>query len=307
MQTLVQAVLFLAAGQDEESLRVHARLYQRTSPAVVGVRSAGQRGSGAIVHKDGWILTSLTATGLQADTVDVYLHGHKKVSGKVVERQKDLELALVKIDPKDVPAVLPLGDSDPVKIGSICYVLGDSYSSIFTDDQVAISMGHVSGMYELKTTKGQTYYKGPVIETNAAVNPSAGGGVMLDGAGHVIGMITMNYHESKFAGVAIPINRLKETVEKRIAGGTDVWIGLEPELKDKEVIARKIAKKGPADKAGLKDGDVLVKIGEREIKTPADVEAALKMCRVGQQLKVDVRRGGVTLTVTLAVEEKDFY
>jgi serine protease Do len=295
-------------AQDEESLRVHARLYQRASPAVVGIRAGNVQGSGAIVHKDGWILTSCSAVGAQNESVDVYLKGHKKISGKVVERNKDLELALVKIDPRDVAAILPLGDSDQVKVGSLCYVLGDSYGSIFTDDQVAISVGHVSGLYDLKkVNERQSSYKGPVIETNAAVNPSADGGVMLDGAGRVIGMITLNYHEAKFEGVAIPVNRLKESLERRISGGAEVWMGFDPEDKDGKILVRRIGKKGPAEKAGLKDGDVLVKIGEKDIRSLVDLQAWLKSGRPGQEVKLEVRRGNEKLNLSLILEVRDFY
>lgn len=309
MRAVLVAVLLTLSvwAQDEEALRVHAKLYERVSPAVVGIRSGSQRGTGIIVHKDGWILTSLTATGPQLENVEIYLKGHKRVSGRVVERNRELELSIVRIDPKDVTGVLPLGDSDHVKIGSLCYVLGDSYNSIFTDDMVSMSMGHVSGVYELKKVKGQTLYKGPVIETNAAVNPNSDGGVMVDASGRAIGMITLNYHEAKFTGLAIPINRLKDALQKKMSGGAEVWLGFETEVRENELVVRKISAKSPADKAGLKEGDVLLKLGDKAMKGFGDVEALLKLCKAGQSLKAELRRGKEKLDVTLVVEERDAY
>jgi S1-C subfamily serine protease len=301
-------LLTLAAfAQDEDALRVHAKLYQRISPAVVGIRSGSQRGTGVIVNKEGWILTSLTATGTQLENVEVFLKGHKKVVGRVVERNRDLELALVRIDPKDVPGVMAIGDSDNLKIGALCYVLGDSYNSIFTDDMVAISQGHISGIYELKKVKGQTLYKGPVIETNAAVNPNSDGGVLVDGLGRAIGMITLNYHEAKFTGLAIPINRLKEALQKKMTGGPEIWLGFETEIRENELVVRKVSAKSPAERAGLKEGDVLLKLGDKEMKGFGDVEALLKACKAGQSLKAEIRRGKEKIDATLVVEERDAY
>ena len=153
-------LLALLAIQDEEELRPHISVHKKIAPAVVGVRSPSSRGTGMILDKEGWILTSLASVGLNGENVEVYLKGHKRVNGRVVERRKDLEMAVVKIDAKDVTGVAALGDSERARPGSVCYVLGDSFNSIFTDDQVAISTGYVSARYDLKSAKAvEEYFK----------------------------------------------------------------------------------------------------------------------------------------------------
>lgn len=290
--------------QDEEALRVHARLYKKVAPAVVGVRSGFQRGSGVIVDREGWILTSLTATGPRAEEVQIYLQGHKRVPGRVVHRDQDLELAIVKIDSAHVPAIVTLGDSRNVKVGQVSYVLGDSFGSIFTDDQVAISTGYISGLYELTTAKPNTYYKGPVIETSAAVNPNSDGGALIDADGRLLGLITLNYHEARFAGVAIPIHRLKGALERTMTGArAAVSFGLELD----GVTVKRVAKGGPAEKAGLREGDTLLKINGRTVQTAEEVQTALKACKVGASVQLEIRRGDETKVLTVTPVEKEWY
>jgi S1-C subfamily serine protease len=294
----------VALLQDPEPLRVHAELYKRMSPAVVGIRSGSRRGSGVVVSKEGWVLSSLTATGAQGDSVEVFLKGHKKVAGRVVERNQELELAILRIDPGHVQAVAPLGDSDSVRTGAVCYILGDSFNSIFTDDQVAFSLGHVTGLYEIKATQGRSTYKGPVLETNAAVNVNGDGGPMMDGSGRVVGMVTLNYHEAKLTGLAIPINRLKETLQRCMTRSPEPWLGFQV---DSKLRLGPIAPSSPALRAGLKEGDLLLKLGDRDVKSPEEFAARVKEFRAGQELKVHVRRGSEQIQATLKVETRDFY
>jgi S1-C subfamily serine protease len=306
----IVALVGLAFTQDDAEAyrKAHVRLYSKVSPAIVGVRSPGLKGSGVIIHKQGWIITSIMATGMNAENVWVYLKGHKRVQGQVVQRVKELELAIVKIEPDEVPAVVELGDSESVRVGQISYVLGDSFESIFTDDQVAISLGRISGTFENRQLHERAQYKGPVIETTAAVNPGADGAALVDGKGRLLGLVTMNYNEAKFTGLAIPLHKLKEAIEKHVRiSHPPVWSGFTAEMENGKLVVTRVSKDGPGQKAGLKPGDVLLKVQDHEVRSGQDVEEALKPFAPGESVRVLIQREGKETTLTLVLEEKEFY
>jgi serine protease Do len=306
----VLAALWVSSAvmQDEEPLRVHTRLYEKISPAIVGVRGRGRRGTGIIVNKSGFILTSLTAIGTSGDTVQVYLKGHKKVDGKVLHRERSLEMAVVRIEPKDVPATIVFGDSDAVKIGQVSYVLADSYNSIFTDDQVALTLGHISGRYDVDKNKNRTYYKGPVIETSAKVNPNGDGGALVDAKGNLLGMITMNYHEAKFTGIAIPVNALKDKLREVMAANREPgWIGLKVSGTKSRIKVTKVSRDSPAEKAGIKKGDLIIRIGKIEPDSVSEAKDLIKKCYVGEAIEIEVLRNYKALKFKVVPETGDAY
>jgi S1-C subfamily serine protease len=293
-------------AQDADYRKAHARLYERVSPAVVGIRSSGMRGSGTILHRKGWILTSILATGQSSENVWVYLKGHRRVQGKVVERFKDLEAALVKIDPASVPGTIEWGDSESVRVGQIAYALGDSFDSIFTDDQVALSMGRISGVFELRRTQEKSIYKGMVLETSAAVNPGGAGGPLVDSRGRLIGMLTMNYHEAKFTSLAIPVQALAGALEKHVPlGRQPVWSGLLAGREGGKVVVTRVS--GPADRAGIRKGDVILSIAGQPPASEEDLDRILRGFSPGDRVEVKVRRGEEELSASVQLEEKEFY
>jgi serine protease Do len=260
----------VAAAQDADPAQVHANFYKKHAPAIVGVKQSGNRasGTGVIIDERGYIVTSSLAIAGER-SVTVYLHGGGTASASVVARADDKELAILKLggEGKSWPAV-ELGRSADVKIGRVCYVLGDSFESIFTDGQAAISVGVISGRYTLEKRKRQSY-AGEVLETSAAVNQNQGGGPLLDAHGRVLGLVSMNYHDSKFAGVAIPIDALREAIEAAIEGRAmpravakqaSGWIGAEFEEHEGQVFAVRVFSNGPAKEAGLERGEVVVSI-----------------------------------------------
>lgn len=298
-----------SAAQDEDFRKAHVRLYKKAAPAVVGIRSIGhgQKGSGVIVSKDGHILTSPTATGANASTCYVYLKGHRRVEGRVVGRVPEKELVVVKIDPRDVPAWIELGDSSTVRVGQVAYVLGDSFDSIFVDDQPAISVGVISGVYDVTERKERSYYTGRVFETSAAVNPHQDGGALLDSAGRLIGMVTLNYHESKFSGLAIPIDVLKPELAKFLSAGAVAWLGISLEFSDQGAEVIRISKNGPADRAGLQKGDLLLKLAGSDIRSRREFDAVVGTLTPDTDVEVQVKRGDKVLTLKLRVGRKEFY
>jgi len=305
---IITALILPLRAQDEDFKKSHVKLYKKTSAAVVGIRGSGGKGSGVVIHRSGWILTSILATGQTAQTVWVYSKGHKRIQGQVIERVKDLEFALVKIDPEHVQEVLEIGDSEAVKVGQVSYVLGDSFDSIFTDDQVAITLGKISGIYENRQVHDRAQYKGQVIETTASVNPGSDGGALIDGKGRLVGMMTLNYNESKFTSLAIPMHKLKAAIEKHVRiSHPPVWTGFIAEGKDGKIAVQRVSKDGPAEKAGMKVGDEIVRFADRAVGSIAEIETALKGFGPKESVKIVVKRGGKEETLSLVLEEKEFY
>jgi S1-C subfamily serine protease len=317
---LLLASPVLAQGDPE---KVHVRMHKKIAPSVVYVQGGGQTGSGVCVDKDGYILTSPTACGTSTDTVTVLAPGARSYQGKVVGRNNDKELVIVKID-ATIPAV-EFADSDRAKAGQVSYVFGDSYGSIVTDDQVAISLGVVSGIYELpKRNQRGTHYTGKVIETSAAVNPNQDGGPLVDGDGRLLGIVTLNYDESKFTGVAIPINAIKDEVLNLIkthkGGGAAAttttppakapgYLGAQVEEVDDVggLKVKRVTKNSPAEKAGLKAGDVIVKIDTRRVLTTKGFNETLGKYESGATVKLRVERDGKEQDVTVTLGKRSEY
>lgn len=318
--SLLSALLLIPAAlaaQDtpaEDPLQVHVRMYKKVSPSIAYVHHGNQAGSGIIISADGVILTSTTAVGRGAEIAKVILRGHKEVEGRVIGRVAEKELVLLKVDGKDLPT-LPFADSSKAKVGQVAYTFGDSFHSIATDDQVAMSLGIVSGSYELTRRSRPAGYVGPVLETSAAVNPNQDGGALVDSSGHLLGMLTLAYDNSRFTGLAIPIHHLKADIEKLIkeyrnpTPKTPGWIGLElEEAEDVEgVRVTRVVAGGPAEKAGLKVGDVIVRADSSRALTIRRFKEVMERFSQGDSLGLKVERDGKTEDFKVVLAKRPVY
>ncbi len=304
-----------AAGGGEELDAPHVRIYRRVAPATVAVRGSRDAGSGVIIDGSGIILTSPTACGAASEAVTVTLQGHRQHRGRVMGRVNDKELVLVKIDAQDLPAV-ELGDSDDARVGQVVYALGDSFGSIQKDGQPAISMGVVSGLYEVSKRQRGTYYTGKVIETSAAVNPDQDGGPLVDRHGRLLGIVTLNYDESKFTGIAIPINELKPHIERirrqYDSGGTPPspggsWLGAEVRPAEGGLEVTRVSPRGPAEKAGVRKGDLLRRADNVRLITRAALEKLLQRKAPGETVKIELARDGSSVELTITLGRKPVY
>src|SRR5206468_1928387 len=118
---------------DKDPLRVHIRMHRKTAPKLVFVRGGDQFGSGVIIRSDGIILTSTTACdGRFGDAAIVVIPGRKQVGAKIIGRNDEIEMVLLKIDEKNLPA-MEFADSSKARVGQIAYAFGDVYESIVAD------------------------------------------------------------------------------------------------------------------------------------------------------------------------------
>ncbi|MBI2931143.1 MAG: PDZ domain-containing protein [Planctomycetes bacterium] len=307
-----------AQEEGDDPSQAHVRIYKKVAPSVVFVSGGSQRGSGAVIDKDGYILTSPTACGHTTTEVSVVLPGHRRVTGKVAGRVNEMELVVVKVPAKDLPA-MEMGDSDQAKVGAVTYVLGDSFGSIESDDQVAISMGVLSSVYEVESVAKGTgaFYTGPVLETSAAVNQNQDGGPLVDAQGRLLGMVTLNYETSRFTGIAIPVNRLRTHIERIIEQDrTGIaraiepgWFGADVQEDDEAggLTVYRVQKNGPAAKGGLRKGDVIRQVNRQRVMTRKRFADLLRREPAGAVVVLRVRRDGRETDLTITLGEKTWY
>lgn len=319
------AALLLAAAtavaQDDD--KIHVKVARKVVPAVVYVEGAGQRGSGVIIDPSGLVLTSVTACGSNSSVVTVVSKGNRQHKGRVLGRDTAKELVLVKIDAAEPLPFVALGDSDTAKIGHVSYVFGDSFESLVNDDQPAMSLGAVSGLYAVDEKRGGSMYAGPVIETSAAVNPNQDGGPLVDREGRLLGIVTLNYDDAKFTGLAIPINVLKPSIEKirkahaagekgvadvteRVRKG-DAWVGLETRAADGGLEVTRVSKNGPADKAGVRKGDLLKRADGAPLASVDSLEDAVDGKSAGEVLTLTLVRDGERSEIQITVGRRPLF
>jgi len=220
---------------------------------------------------------------------------------------------------KKLPYV-ELGNSDEIIIGEWTIAMGNPFGFIINDAQPTVTVGVISALNRnFHTNNNNRIYK-KMIQTDAAINPGNSGGPLFNINGEVIGINTFIFTKSGGnlgIGFSIPINRVKKIAKEIIQYGKirPVWFGFRVqdiskalaynlELKtNKGVIVSYIQKKGPAEKAGLRRGDIIIKINNQEINDANDAEVAVSDIKVGQKTHLKVIRDGKEISIHLTAEE----
>ncbi len=265
-------------------------------------------GSGVIVSREGFILTNDHVVDGVTE-IRVTLNDGRTVPGKIVGTDPETDLAVVRIS---APGLTPItfGQSDQLKVGDIVLAIGDPFSVGQT-----VTMGIVSALG--REISGANPY-GSFIQTDAAINPGNSGGALVDAAGNLVGINTLIFSRSggyQGIGFAIPVSLAKKVMEEIIETGavTRGWFGVEvasitPELAEslglsgtRGAIVGGIERGSPAERAGIRLGDVIVRVGERPVP---DMNAALNAIAdipPGKSVPVTVLRRNqeVGLTVTV--------
>jgi Do/DeqQ family serine protease len=263
-------------------------------------------GSGVIIDgKRGFILTNnhvLHKTG----SITVVLKDGREFKAQIVGADPDSDLAVLRISsPTPLPAI-EMGDSDSLMIGETVFAIGNPFGFSNT-----VTTGVISAVNRSIRVEDMVYNN--FIQTDASINPGNSGGPLLNITGDLIGINTAIYAKAQGIGFAIPINTAKRIVGDLIKFGEVVqaWIGItvqniDPQLsqylnltKTRGVLVKKVEKSSPANKAGIRDGDVLVLIGKRDILSENDYQAALKDYAAGQTMNINIWRSGKTQTVAV--------
>lgn len=296
--------------------------FEKVSPAVVTVSTKGVAtfngifsqevdgmGSGFIINEDGYILTNYHVIE-GAKEVSVTLSDNRAVSAKVVNYDAEQDVAMLKItdDSIEVPAVVELGDSNALKQGEEVIAIGTPLSS---DLSQTVTNGIVSALN--RNVETETGVQLNLIQTNAAINSGNSGGPLVNTQGQVIGINTLKMSgDAEGIGFAIPINDINDKIESLSKPILNLGISirtvdetLASQLKmEQGLYVVEVNEFSPAEKAGLKSGDLIVKVDNQRVKTFDELKTIKNSKSEGDSLKLEVIRDGQTKTmdVTLTAE-----
>jgi serine protease Do len=275
-------------------------------------------GSGVIINPEGYILTNEHVVS-GADQLKVTLTTGKEYPGKVVGQDQASDLAVVKIDAKDLPYA-DLGNSDDLIIGEWAIAVGNPFGYLLDDPQPTVTVGVISAVNrDIKRETGQVQIYRKMIQTDAAINPGNSGGPLVNADGEIIGINTFIFTTSRGSegiGFAIPINRAKAILSDLIKHGEveRTWIGVKVqdltlllaqglELENSEgVIVSDVEEDSPAQKAGIKRKDVIIKANDQKIGNSGDWEDFAYLARPGESIDISLLRNGKEVQTKLMPE-----
>ena len=264
-------------------------------------------GSGVIVSPEGIILTNYHVIS-DADDIDVALSDGRKVKAKIIGGDPETDIAVLKIDVKQLPTPIILGKIESVHVGDVVLAIGNPFGvgqTVTSGIVSALGRDHVG----INTFEN-------FIQTDAAINPGNSGGALIDTRGNLIGINTAIYSNnggSMGIGFAIPINLAKQVMESILANGsvTRGWIGVEPQNLSKElseslelptntvgVLLSGVLEGGPAARGGVKPGDVLIAVNGNPVKDVRSLLNQIAQIPPGNDAKLAILRKGKEMELT---------
>jgi serine protease DegQ len=270
-------------------------------------------GSGVIVSPQGIILTNHHVIE-GADEIEVAFADGRKRNAKLIGSDPETDIAVLKIDATDLPSPITLGKMESVHVGDIVLAIGNPFGVGQT-----VTSGIVSalGRNQLGINTFENF-----IQTDAAINPGNSGGALVDTKGNLIGINTAIYSRSggnMGIGFAIPINTAKQVMESILTNGsvTRGWIGVEPQNLSKElaeslnlpkdttgVLIAGVLEGGPADKAGMKLGDVLTQVNGQTVNDVVTLLNRIAQTSPGDEAKINLLRKGKPMTLNMQVGKR---
>jgi len=270
-------------------------------------------GSGVIVSEQGYVLTNHHVVA-SVDQIEVALADARKVPARVVGSDPETDLAVLKIELPKLPAIT-LARADHLRVGDFVLAIGNPFGIGQT-----VTLGIVSGLG--RSHLGITTFEN-FIQTDAAINPGNSGGALVDSSGRLVGINTAIYSQtggSMGIGYAIPISTARQVMEQIIQKGsvTRGWIGVGVQDVTKEiaesfklpatggVLITQVERGGPADKGGVKLGDVLLAVNGKPVADTTAMLNSIAMLQPGEvaRLKVSRNRAESELTVSIGRRPK---
>lgn len=280
-------------GYDEERPRRRQRQYQRKYEGL---------GSGVIIDERGYVLTNEHVVR-QATEIKVTLveGGQDKVyRAELVGKDEQSDLAVVKIKANRKFPYARMGDSDKIRVGEWVIAIGSPFGL-----EQTVTAGVISAKRQSLLIEGRQYRD--LIQTDAAINRGNSGGPLLNLSGEVIGINTAIFAPTGVfngIGFAIPINKAKEILNDLISKGRVIrgWLGVEIQAvdravaqafgldKEEGVLINRVLSNSPAERGGIKRGDIILEFGEKKVKTISDLQSAVSLTKPGSIVKVKVWR-----------------
>jgi serine protease Do len=278
-------------------------------------------GSGFIISPEGYILTNDHVAG-NAKEIIVTMTNGQKYPAELVGTDMISDVALLKIKGKDFPSV-KLGNSDDVIIGEWVITFGNPFGLFENIDKPIVTVGVVSAKGMNLNVDENRSYRG-LIQTDAVINAGNSGGPLVNSAAEVIGINTLIYTAGVSQayigyGFAIPINRVKSIVDELQKKGKverNFWTGMEVNIVDQRiakyfglknaegVIISDIKKNSPAEKAGLKVGDIILEINGEKIQNEETIISIINDAKAGDVLDLKVYRDKKTFSVNMTLEKR---
>jgi Do/DeqQ family serine protease len=269
-------------------------------------------GSGVVVSPEGYILTNFHVVD-GADEIEVAHNDGRKYKARVVGSDPESDLAVLRIPADHQLPVIAFGSSDTLRVGDVVLAIGNPFGVGQT-----VTSGIVSalGRSHLGINTFENF-----IQTDAAINPGNSGGALVDSNGHLVGINTAIYSQSGGSmgiGFAIPVSLARSVMEQIIKTGsvTRGWVGIEvqeltPELAesfklsgtDGALIAG-VMRGSPADKAGIKPGDVLIRVSGKPVKDAQVMLELIAALEPGKTARFDLTREGRSVALDVAIGKR---
>ncbi|TMV69995.1 PDZ domain-containing protein, partial [Thioclava sp. BHET1] len=282
------------------------RDYSRSVPRVQNAL-----GSGVILSPDGLVVTNYHVVG-KASQIRVALQDRREFAAKVVLADKQIDLAVLKLQgASDLPS-LPLKDSDKVEVGDLVLAIGDPFGVGQT-----VSSGIISGLARsaLSLSDGKGYY----MQTDAPINPGNSGGALVDMTGHLVGInsaILTRSGGSNGIGFAIPANMVRAFLTQAVQGASHFrrpWAGIRAQGVDATlaeslgetlpagVLISALAPQSPFEKAGLVHGDVILSVDGQSVNTPQELNYRMTILGIGKTVQLRYLHKGQPQSAELAL------
>jgi serine protease Do len=250
-----------------------------------------------------------------ATTIQVAMRDGTTFPAKLVGKDDQVDLAVLKIDARGLP-VAPLGSSDGLLVGEWAIAIGNPYGFLLGNTEPSVTAGVISGVgRNLIESEGAGHVD--MIQTDASINPGNSGGPLVNSLGEVIGVNSSIYSPSGGSvgvGFAIPVNRARRISDDLLAFGSirRAWVGFQPaqtqsanprDALNAGVEVQQVVPGSPAEKAQLREGDRILRVRDRAVRNIYDWQAALTDMRVGERVPVTIQRGAREMGVTIVVAD----
>ncbi|WP_419421161.1 Do family serine endopeptidase [Legionella sp. D16C41] len=274
-------------------------------------------GSGVIIDPNNGVIITNDHVIRNANLITVTLNDGRRLKARLIGADSETDLAVLKIDAKNLKS-LPIGDSDKAEVGDFVVAIGNPFGLNSFGNSQSATFGIISAMKrsDLNIEGIENF-----IQTDAAINPGNSGGALVNAKGELIGIntaIISPYGGNVGIGFAIPINMAKDVVMQLIKYGSihrglmGIFVQhLTPELAQamgynedfQGALVSQVNEGSPAEKAGLKPGDIITQINNTKIMQATQVKTTISLLRVGSDAKITIQRDGKEMTLNAVVTD----
>ena len=322
--TVSSGVVHVTRNEEGKSL-TPADVYASYVQSVVGIScetsqtniygqlsTAAVSGTGFVISEDGYIVTNNhVIASANEGTIRVNMADGSSYDAKIVGTEPDNDIALLKIEASGLKTV-SIGDSDSLVVGELVCAIGNPLGELTE----TMTVGYVSALDREINSDGTPIN---MLQTDCAINPGNSGGALFDMNGNVIGVTTAKYASDELEGLgfAIPINDVMRIVADLMQYGYvtgKAYMGIVPvTIYDNYasyynlptgVYVYSVSEGSAAEKAGLKQSDIITKLGDTEVSTYSDLAAAMRDYRAGDTAEITIWRSGEELSFLITFDEK---